>query len=90
MPEIQKMKCQLWQTAGQTHREHEAMETCQCGSYRPIEHQGEEWLVCIECINMIDPATGWFEIVEIPEKVAIKHSTTLGCLAIRGVNTCRV
>ena len=38
------------------------------GPYTVKEHGKKKWL--LHCLTMIDPATGWFEIVEIPSKRA--------------------
>ena len=43
--------------------------------YKPTGGQTAE----LKCMTLIDPATGWFEIVEIPDK----KSQTLATLLVR-------
>ena len=35
-----------------------------------IKVKGRKKTIILHCLTMIDPATGWFEIMEVPEKRA--------------------
>ena len=42
---------------------------CLCGSNRPYTIKAKDGTILdFMCLTMIDPATGWFEITELPNK----------------------
>ena len=49
------------------------MEQTLCMSNRPLHHnnKGKEDILNIKVVTMIDPVTGWFEITQYDNKIAI-------------------
>ena len=82
----QAAKAQIWETTTQACH-HQPLGGCMCGPHWNMLKGKDRTQIDFLCVTMIDPATSWFEIVELSVSQPHERDIPMGTQGCKGRGT---